>query len=98
MVTTAGGTASGAVGVLDDAFGLSLYINSTLTSTAVRVQVEPTDTGTGFVFLQSGGADVVVTSGTATIISPITFRQIRLSHSAAEAATVTVPLTKTIIA
>ena len=92
VVTTSG--SSNAVGLIDDAYGITLYVTTTFTSTSVTVQVEPTDTGTNFVILQSGGSNVVITSGTATVISPVPFRQIRLATNTNEATEKTVVLTK----
>ena len=95
VVTTSG--VSNAVGILDDAYGLTLYVTTTFTSTAVSVEVEPTDTGTNFVTLQSGGSNVVISSGTATVISPVPFRQLRLATNTNEDSAKTVLLTKAIL-
>lgn len=97
MTTTAGGTTSNAVGGLDDAWGLTIYAPATLTSTAVGVFVEPTDTGTSFFALQSGGVDVVFAAGKATVISPVPFRQIRVVTTAAEGSARTFVITKAIL-
>lgn len=97
MLTTAGGTTSNAVGHLDDAWGLTIYAPATLTSTSVLVEVEPSSTGTNFVALQSGGADVTFVAGKATVISPVPFRQIRVVCGAAEGGARTFTLTKAIM-
>jgi hypothetical protein len=80
-------TTSNAVGTLDDAWGLTLISPSALNSSQVSVQVELTDTGTGFVVLQSGGVDVTMIANRAMVISPVPFRQIRISSTTAETAT-----------
>jgi hypothetical protein len=86
MTVSSGGTATNAVGGIDDAWALSIYSPATtFTSTAVSIQVEPTSTGTDFITLQSAGTDVVLTSGRAIVISPVPFRQIRIGFGAAEA-------------
>lgn len=95
VVTTSG--VSNAVGLLDDAYGLTVYLTTTFTSTSVRVEVEPTDTGTSFVILQSGGTDVILSSGTATVISPVPFRQLRLATNTNEATAKTVTITKAVL-
>lgn len=97
MLATSGGTTTNAVGNLDDAWGLTVYTPGTLTSTGVFVQVEPTSTGTNFINLQSGGADVQMIAGRATVISPVPFRQIRLLCSQAEGAARTFTITKAIL-
>ena len=93
-----GGTTSNAVGLIDDAWGLTVYSPGTITSTSgAQVQVEPTDTGTNFVILQSGGIDVFVPQARATVISPVPFRQIRFVSSQAEGQDDVFVLTKAIL-
>jgi hypothetical protein len=89
-------TTSNAIGILDDSWGLTLYSPSALTGT-ITVQVEPTDTGTNFVDLQSGGVDVTLPAGKATVINPIPFRQLRLITGTTEAAARTFTVTKSIL-
>lgn len=86
MTLTADST-SNAVGLIDDAWGLTIAAPASLTASQVTVKVELTTTGTSFVTLQSGGTDVTLTAGTATVISPVPFRQIRISSTATETAT-----------
>jgi hypothetical protein len=81
-------TVSNPVGTLDDAWGLTIQ-SPTFTASAVSVQVELTDTGTNFVTLQSGGADVLLPPSRATVISPVPFRQIKILSSNSETATFT---------
>ena len=90
--------ASNAVGLLDDAWGLTIYAPAAITSTSgVAVQIEPTETGTNFLTLQSGGADVYVVQGRATVISPVPFKQIRMLSSVTEATDRIFTLTKAIL-
>jgi hypothetical protein len=97
-ILPSGGTASNAVGLFDDAWGLTVYTPSTITSTSgLQVQVEPTSTGTNFVILQSGGTDVYVPQSRATVISPVPFQQIRFVSSVVEAQTDTITLTKAVL-
>lgn len=97
MTTTSGGTISSVIRQFDDAWALTIYSPATLTSTSVTIDVEPTDTGTSFVTLQSGGTDVVMVAGKATVISPVPFMQMRVVCGAAEGATRTFRVTKTIL-
>ena len=97
MTVTAAGTTSGVIRQFDDAWALTIYSPATLTSTSVTIDVEPTDTGTSFVTLQSGGSDVVMVAGKATVISPVPFMQMRVVCSAAEGADRTFRVTKTIL-
>lgn len=96
MTTTAGSDTSSIVKLLEDAFGLTIYAPTTLDSTGNLVEVEPTSTGTSFVVLQSGGTDIVFTAGKATVISPVAWKQMRIVGTAAESATRTFRLTKTV--
>ena len=93
LIFSTASTTSNAVGGIDDALGLTIYSPATLTGT-ITVQVEPTSTGTSFVDLQSGGADVTIPASKATVLNPITWRQIRLITGTTEAAARTFTLTK----
>lgn len=86
MVVAAAGTTSNTIVNFDDAYALTIYCPAVLTSTSVTIDVEPTSTGTTFTTLQSGGTDVVMTAGKATVISPAPFRQLRVVCGAAEGA------------
>ena len=97
MTTTSGGTTSNVIRQFDDAWALTIYSPATLTSTSVTIDVEPTDTGTSFVTLQSGGSDVVMVAGKATVISPVPFMQMRVVCGAAEGADRIFRVTKTIL-
>ncbi len=98
MTVSSGGTATNAVGGIDDAWAISIYSPATtFTSTAVSVQVEPTTTGTSFIILQSAGTDVVLTSGKAMVISPVPFRQVRILCGAAEDASRTFTIRKSFL-
>ena len=97
ITVSSGGTTSNAIRQFDDAWALTMYCGTTFTSTSVRVTVEHTDTGTAFVILQSGGSDVTLTSGRATVFSPVPFRQIRVLTNAAEDAPLIINVTKTIL-
>lgn len=98
MTVSSGGTATNAIRQFDDAWALSIYSpNSTLTSTAVTISVEPTSTGTAFMTLQSAGADITLTSGKAMVISPVPFQQMRLDFGTAEAAERIFSVRKTVL-
>ena len=97
MVTSSGATTSNAIRQFDDAWALTIYSPATLTSTAVTIDVEPTSTGATFVTLQSGGTDVVMVAGKATVISPVPFMQMRVVSGAAEGDDREFRVTKTIL-
>ena len=97
MVTSSGATTSNVIRQFDDAWALTIYSPATLTSTAVTISVEPTDTGTSFVTLQSGGTDVVMVAGKATVISPVPFLQMRIVCGMAEGDDREFRVTKTIL-
>lgn len=97
MTVANGGTTSGVIRQFDDSWAITVYSPATLTSTSVTIDVEPTDTGTNFVTLQSGGSDVVIVAGKATVISPVPFMQMRVVCGAAEGAARTFTVTKTIL-
>lgn len=97
LVIPNGTSTSNALGqILEDSWGLTIYTPAALTGT-ISVEVEPTDTGTNFVTLQSGGTDVTLPAGKATVINPIPFRQIRVTSNAAEGAARTFTLTKSVL-
>ena len=96
MTITGGGTTSNAVGLIDDSWGLTIYSPATITNT-ITVEVEPTSTGTNFVTLQSGGTDVTIPAGKATVLNPIPFRQIRVKAAGAEGQQDVFTLTKVIL-
>src|SRR5258706_16039173 len=95
MVVANGGTTSGVIRQFDDAWALTIYSPATLTSTSVTIDVEPTDTGTSFVTLQSGGSDVVMVAGEATVLSPVARYQMRSVGGAAEGRGRPLPVTQT---
>ena len=97
MVTSSGATTSNVIRQFDDAWALTIYSPATLTSTAVTINVEPTDTGTSFVTLQSGGTDVVIAAGKATVISPVPFMQMQILCDQAEGDDREFRVTKTIL-
>lgn len=96
MVNPGGTDTSSIVSLFEDAFGLTIFAPTTLTSTGNLIEVEPTSTGTNFVTLQSGGTDVVFTAGKATVISPVAWRQMRIVGTAVEASQRIFRLTKTV--
>jgi hypothetical protein len=85
--TIASGTStSNVIKDIGDAYAITIFTPATLTSTGVTLGVEPSSSGTNFVTLQSGGTDVVLPAGRATIISPPAFKQLRIESSSAEGA------------
>lgn len=84
MTIPSGASTSNALTDLGDALGMTIYAPVTITATQVRIQVEPSSDGTNFVTLQSGGTDVLLTAATATVISPIPFKQMRLISTSVE--------------
>lgn len=95
-LTIASGASTSNVSADFDALAITLYAPATVTASQILVQVEPTSSGSNFVDLQSGGSDVVFTAGKALVISPPTFKQLRLTSTSAEGATRTFPMTQTI--
>lgn len=85
LTISSGGTQSGAIGGFSDAVALVLYAPAALTGT-VTIQIEPTDTGTAWVDLGSGGSDVTIGAGNSVTVEPVGFRQLRVVSSAAEGA------------
>ena len=84
-----------AISQFDDATALTIYSPAALTG-VITVETEPTTTGTNFVTLQSGGTDVTIPAGKATVINKVGWRQMRLVSAASEGGTRTFPVTKTI--
>lgn len=85
MVIPSGQQNSNAVKPIDDCYGLGITSPSALTGT-ITVEVEMTDTGTSFATLQSGGTDITIAAGKATILTPLPYKQIRMHSNAAEGA------------
>lgn len=81
-----GGSTSNVLKDVGDAYAITIFTPATLTSTGVTIGVEPSSSGTSFVTLQSGGTDVVLPAGRATVISPPAFKQLRIESSSAEGA------------
>jgi hypothetical protein len=81
-----GGSTSNIIKDVGDAYAITIFTPATLTSTGITIGVEPTSSGTSFVTLQSGGTDVILPAGRATIISPPAFKQLRLESSSVEGA------------
>ena len=90
--TSGANAASSGVKLLDDCLSYAIFAPAT-TTTGLIVQVEPTDTGTSWVDLKSGGNTVIVPTSGCAIINPGGFRQLRLLTTAAEAASRSVPIT-----
>lgn len=84
MTIPSGGSTSNAIVDFDDAWGLTIYSPGTVTATQFTVEVEPSSSGTSFVTLQSGGSDVTIPASKATVISPVPFKQMRITSSSAE--------------
>lgn len=96
-IIIASGTSTGnAVGTFDDANALTIFSPATLTGT-ITVEVEPSSTGTTFVALQSGGSDVTIPAGKATVLNKVGWRQMRLTSGASEGQTDTFKVTKTVL-
>lgn len=91
-----GSSYSQAISIFDDATALTLFTPATMTSTGLTIEVEPTSTGTNFVTLQSGGSDIVLPPGKATIINKVGWRQMRVGSLVTEAAGRSVPVTKSV--
>ena len=84
MTILTGVSTSNAIADFDDAYGLTVYSPATVTATGVNVEVCPSSSGTDFVALQSGGSDVVLPASRATVISPVPFKQMRITSPAVE--------------
>ena len=96
MTVVSGSSYSNAIGIFDDATALTIFTPATLTSTGLFIEVEPTSTGTNFVTLQSGGTDISLPAGKATIINKIGWRQMRLAAPATEGGARACPVTKSV--
>lgn len=83
MTIPSGSSTSNAVADLGDAYALSIFC-PTMTATMATVEVCPTSSGTNFFTLQSGGVNVTLTPGTATILHPPNFKQIRVTSGSVE--------------
>lgn len=84
MTVVSGSSYSNIISIFDDATALTIYSPATLTG-AVTIETEPTSTGTNFVTLQSGGTDVTLPAGKATVLNKVGWRQMRLASAASEA-------------
>jgi hypothetical protein len=97
MTIPSGGSTSNSITDFDDAWGLTIYSPVIVTATAFSVEVEPTSSGTLFVVLQSGGTDVTIPASRATVISPVPFRQMRITSSSVEGQDDVFKITRTIV-
>jgi hypothetical protein len=96
LVVVSGSSYSNAIGIFDDATAITIFTAATMTSTGLFVEVEPTATGTNFVTLQSGGVDVCLSPGKATILNKVGWRQLRLAAPATEGGARSCPVTKSV--
>ena len=87
LVIPSGGSTSQALADVGDAYAITIFTPATMTATQITVEVEPSSSGTSFVTLQSGGTDVQIAAGKATVIAPPGFKQIRVTSSSVEAQT-----------
>jgi hypothetical protein len=94
-VVVSGSSYSNAIRLFDDATALTIYSPATLTG-VITVETEPTDTGTSFVTLQSGGTDVTLPAGKATVLNKVGWRQMRLASAATEAGARTFSVRKSV--
>ncbi len=97
IIIVTGSSVGNAIAQFDDATALTIYSPAALTG-AVTVETEPSSTGTSFVTLQSGGADVTIPAGKATVLNKVGWRQMRLVSAASEGATRTFVVTKSVTA
>lgn len=81
---TSGTTESNTLQNLGYAYGMIVQGSATLTSTSLVVKIELTDTGTNFATLQSGGIDVEILAGKATVMAPVVWKQMKLVASTTE--------------
>ncbi len=95
MVVVNGSSYSNAIRLFDDATALTIYSPATLTG-VITIETEPTETGTNFVTLQSGGIDVTLAASKATVINKIGWRQMRLASAASEGGARTFSVTKAV--
>lgn len=95
-ITILNGASTSGVSRDFDAVAITIFSPGTITASQIKVEVEPSSSGTSFVTLQSGGSDVVLIAGKATIISPPAFKQLRLTSTSAEGQDDVFPMTQTI--
>ena len=93
LVIPLGTSTSNALADVGDAYAITIYSPATLTASQATVEVAYTSGGTDFVTLQSGGVDVTLPAGKATVISPPSFKQIRITSTSIEAQIDTFPMT-----
>jgi len=96
MIVVSGSSYSNIISIFDDATALTIFTPATITSTGFFIEVEPTTTGTNFVTLQSGGTDVSLPPGKATVINKVGWNQMRLAAPATEGGARTCPVTKSV--
>ena len=96
MVVVSGSSYSNVISIFDDATALMIYTPASMDSTGFFIEVEPTDTGTSFVTLQSGGIDISLGSVKATVLNKVGWRQMRLAAPATENADRTCRVTKAV--
>jgi hypothetical protein len=96
MIVVSGSSYSNAIKIFDDATALTIFTPASITSTGFFIEVEPTETGTNFVVLQSGGTDISLPAGKATILNKIGWRQMRLAAPTTEAGARTCAVTKSV--
>ena len=91
-ISTSGpSAASSGIALMDDCNAITFFA-PVLTTTALIVQVEPTDTGANWVDLKSGANNVLVLTTGATVINPPAARQMRLITTSTEASPRTIPV------
>ena len=95
MVVVSGSSYSNAITLFDDATALTIYSPAALTG-VVTIETAPTETSTGFVTLQSGGTDVTLPAGKATVINKVGWRAMRLASAASEGSARTFAVTKSV--
>lgn len=95
IVIVSASSVGNAIAQFDDATALTIYSPAALTG-SITVETEPTSTGTNFVTLQSGGSDVTIPAGKATVLNKVGWRQMRLVSAASEGATRTFAVTKSV--
>lgn len=84
------------VGFLDDALAIGVFAPASLDGT-VTLETEASSTGTDFKTQRSGGTAVTFAAGCADTLSPIDFRQMRITSNASESAARVFRITKTIV-
>lgn len=86
LTIASGDSTSNTLKDVGDAYAITIFTPTVMTATGVTIGVEPTSSGTNFVTLQSGGSDVVLPAGRATVICPPAFKQLKIQSSSAEGA------------